>query len=528
MEHSRPDPVGVLALALLLVLALATRIAGLGHEPLWTDEAYSAWAAGLPLSTLLGAPFDTHLQLFYLLQRPLIAGLDSPELAARLPSALAGLLLPFVVWRMLRPLGRFPALAGALAMALQPGSIRYAQEARVYALLELLVALAALCLLTGLRAQRASPDRTPWRLWLAYAAVAIAAFHMQVVGAVFLAVLSLAGTCLLWRAPGPRAAWRFGVVHAPVVLACLPWLLHTLQAAVDPESFVWARHPDAVEALARWARATTAPQLWPAPGILAVFMLLLAAGGAWRLARAGHDDFLAVGLALALAPVLLWCIGFFKPVFMPRTVLPAVVGNVLLWAGWAVSLGDRSGRRMPWGAALVALLVPLLMARSLWASRGEDMRGDERALMRAVAAERRSGDRVVVNQPFAWFVPARYLPGLDAVTVVMPARGLQIDTDARRLSDWFSLPLSTRPAMDEATLLARLQTPTSGAGTGRTWWLQRGDDWRAFHAHLSACLDDARVERVLRRPGEFQALLVTGTPRACGPHLTLAGRHLPK
>ena len=83
------------AIPLFLAVALAAllRLAGLGHDPLWGDEAATASFASLPWPDLLTGigRLEPNPPTFYALEKLWTALAGPSDLALRLPSALCGI-----------------------------------------------------------------------------------------------------------------------------------------------------------------------------------------------------------------------------------------------------------------------------------------------------------------------------------------------------------------------------------------------------------------------------------------------------
>ena len=78
--------------------------------------------------------------LFFIALRPWLAAAGHSELALRFPSVLAGALsIPLLYVLVARLAGRRVALVAALLMATAPYGVWYGQEAKMYALLTVLV-----------------------------------------------------------------------------------------------------------------------------------------------------------------------------------------------------------------------------------------------------------------------------------------------------------------------------------------------------------------------------------------------------
>lgn len=140
-----PKTLGPERLALLGILALAAllRVFQLGHDSLWVDEAFSARIANSSVSSLLdqATSADPNPPLYYLLLRGWISLFGDSEVALRALSALAGVVLVFVVFTLGRRLGGSRVgLIAALLAAVSEFLVHYSQEARVYSLLALFTA----------------------------------------------------------------------------------------------------------------------------------------------------------------------------------------------------------------------------------------------------------------------------------------------------------------------------------------------------------------------------------------------------
>jgi mannosyltransferase len=212
-------------LAGLLLLAAGLRLAGLGRQALWLDEAMSLDFARLEATKCLLAevnnpPLD-RLLLHGWLQ---IVG-DASDAWLRLLPATLGILgcLAFA-WLAAQLLPPTSALLAIALFCLSPHHVYFSQEIRAYALLSLLATLAVGLHLRGLR-----PDARRWH-GLAFAATLTLGLHAHYQ---FLWIFALVGGHRVlggWRL-GPR-----GLLSRlwPVLLAALlflPWIAVSLAHA---------------------------------------------------------------------------------------------------------------------------------------------------------------------------------------------------------------------------------------------------------------------------------------------------------
>ena len=140
------------ALGLILLLALGLRLVNLGGRTLWYDEAFAVlfaekgWDAMVDgtLTPVDGGAADVHPLLYYLLLDAWMEAYGQGVFAVRLLSALVGVATVGAVFGLVRDWfsdGR-TGLAAAFLTAVVPFHVQYSQEARMYALLALLLTLA--------------------------------------------------------------------------------------------------------------------------------------------------------------------------------------------------------------------------------------------------------------------------------------------------------------------------------------------------------------------------------------------------
>ncbi len=214
--HAAPTDaiaVGVVVAALVVARFVAA-------SPLWLDEALSVNIASLPLGDLPDAlRQDGHPPLYYALLHVWMDVVGTSDTAIRALSGLlsvAALPLAYVAGR--RRAGPAGGLGVLLVTAVLPWGLRYATEARMYAL-EFLLVLAAWLLADDLL-------RRPSRLrWAGLAALTAAALltHYWTLYLGMAAVGILAGAVLRGHLDR-RAAVRVGSALAVGAVGFVPWL----------------------------------------------------------------------------------------------------------------------------------------------------------------------------------------------------------------------------------------------------------------------------------------------------------------
>jgi 4-amino-4-deoxy-L-arabinose transferase-like glycosyltransferase len=134
---TKPESWHMAALAAIFVAGLGLRLYDLGSESIWFDELVSVSIARMePWGILRASLGDNNPPLYYLILHYWMLFTGDSEVAIRLPSAIASALAVPVIYIIGRLLfSRTAGLISALILALSAYQVRYAQEARGYALL---------------------------------------------------------------------------------------------------------------------------------------------------------------------------------------------------------------------------------------------------------------------------------------------------------------------------------------------------------------------------------------------------------
>jgi len=401
---------------LVLLLAAALRLGGLGEKQLWVDELIQAdhTAGGTVARVLRELRVDVApCPLDYLAQHLSFGLFGRSEVAARLPAALAGIAAVAAIYGLgAALLGRRAALTAALLLAVYPLHLQYSQEGRPYSLFVLFTLLSWLALAKAMRGGGL-------RRWAGYGLAVLAllythyhAWLVLAVQAVFVAAAP-AGPADAQPEPtrSPGRWWWFGASAGVALALFLPWAWLT-----------WDRtRGTAAEAL-DWGRSRRVRKEWGAGSYpLAGLLLGLAGLGAWRLWRSGQRGLLAVLLAwfpLSVGPVLLaaWWRDYF---FAIRTVLFTTPALLLLSAEGAAALGEAAWlpgrrRRLAPGLAMgAAVAISLVVTGAHFRYRGEDWRGAGQFLAREV----RAGDAVAA--PGVEGLLRYYFPEIDQHAVAL-------------------------------------------------------------------------------------------------------------
>ncbi|MEU5565942.1 glycosyltransferase family 39 protein [Micromonospora musae] len=369
------------------VLTLVVTGYGLTGAQLWRDELATWNAAGRSVRDLvrLAGNIDAATGPYYLFMHGWTALAGDSIVALRLPSVLAmagTAALTALLGRRLAG-GRAGLLAGLL-FALLPGTSRYAQEARPYALASLFAVLATLLLVDALR-------RSGWGRWIGYAAALAALGLTHLIALTLLAAHAVAVLAThragLPAGGGDRRRWLWVPAVLPAVLLVAPLAL--VARSQRGRQLQWVE-------IVRPSDLTTLPGGVAQSSAVGGLLVGLAVLGAARLGRRA----LLPGAAVLLPVFLLFVAGLAVPIWVPR-YLVFVVPFACLLAGAALAAVP-----LPGGLALVVLAGLLggpdqaALRRTHEWPRSAPI--DYRAVAEVIAANQRPGDAIVYSPRRSW------------------------------------------------------------------------------------------------------------------------------
>jgi mannosyltransferase len=203
---------------LITAVGLAWRLALLGYQPLWRDEAFTALAVQRSLGSMLDVVrHDSAPPLFYLLERVVAIVSTSPP-ALRLVPVLAGAAAIPIMAALGRRVagdagGIWAAVIGAVAPALAVSSL----DARMYIVATALVLGSTLCLLRAL-------ERPSLLRWALYVGVSILAVY-TVYFALFALLGQVVAVAVLSRRRHVGTTILVAALGAVTVTSLTPWLV---------------------------------------------------------------------------------------------------------------------------------------------------------------------------------------------------------------------------------------------------------------------------------------------------------------
>jgi 4-amino-4-deoxy-L-arabinose transferase-like glycosyltransferase len=473
---------------LVLTAGLALRFWQIGHAGLWLDEAFSLWMASQKLTDMAGwlVRIDQHPPLYYGLLHGWLAG-GSGEGWVRAFSALCSVATIPIFYAAVRLLqGTQTAQVAALILAVAPFHVRYAQEARMYALLTLLVAAVLLCLalLVQPRAALPRPPVVRRAAWAGYVLFSTATLLTHNTAVLFLLALNF---CVVgwwvWaqcqRQPPPPgessldrpALSSWCAAQGTIFVLWLPWAAPFVQQSQGVLQQFWIPAPTAESVLQALQNLTTGgvDSGW-ATALFWFFCVPLTAVGGWTLRR--QRTRLLLWLALWLIPFAgELAVSLVRPIFSDRTLIGASLPIYVLWA-----TGIARWRR-PVRAGLLLLLLAgegAVLVSQFQTSRKEEWR--EAAAY--VARQLQPGDLLLFNATWVQ-IPFDYYFERSALTA--ERRGVPADLfDAGLLE-----PIMTEQDLPRLTELI--------AGRSRVWLIYSHnwytDPHKLIPTHLQKNLD---------------------------------------
>lgn len=389
----------------LLLIALAAALSSfrLAGKGLWHDEAFTLAVANSDWETFWPALTggESFAGLYYLIVR-LLPPLWENEASLRAPSVVFAVLTAVTLYFVARRLfGSWVAAVSVLLLSVDFFFIRYAQEARAYALVLWLVTLATFVLIRAV-------ERPTWAGWLGYSVLSVLAVYAH-----FFAALVLVGHLVSLLVHRSLVPWKkVAVATGLSVVLVVPLAVVLLSTNAGgrpllPQASITALLRD-LAGIAPTRAAVLQALIFAlcCVGVLVLYVRQRRENGEhihlWRYTLL--LCWLAIPIALGALVSLIW------PIFVTRyfiVCLPALV--MLVAVGLAVV--------RPVAQVAVLLVVLLLGAQGLGIYYAQDHKEGEnwRGLVQHVAEEAQRGDRVLFlsrfgRRPFEYYLERH--PGL--------------------------------------------------------------------------------------------------------------------
>lgn len=413
-----------LVLFAAILLGFALRMINLEGRSIWYDEAFAilfsekSFAAMWhgTVTSVQGGAADVHPLFYYSLLHYWIGLAGDAALAARLLSILFGVATIPVIFRLGRELfGEQVGVASAVFLSAAPFHVAYSQEARMYAQLGF---LAALALFAFVRYERTRLEK--W--WLVFVLSGTGAVYTHNLG--FLFLFSIGCYVLLKR------EWLLvrGTLLAglAIVALWLPWLILLPDELSKISQSYWVPRPDGLSLVQTivsftlgFDNARVPAWLIPLGLFLAILFLALAAYAA---ARQPRRELVFIVTVAVVPPVFLFVLSQWHPVYITRALIPSFLALVVIVA-WAIGRLPRLPRAL---LAASAALVALASFTSYYGY-SEFPRPPFRQALDYLSVNAREGDTIVHDNKLSYF-PMHYYDRGRAQSFVPDPVGAGSDT----------------------------------------------------------------------------------------------------
>ena len=347
----------LVALVLLTAAAAQLRVYQI-QESLWIDELHTAWSVAGGISEVAGrAAMGNHGPLFFWLAWASKATFGVSEFSLRLPSLVAGVaLVPAIAWVLYRwTKSRPAALLAACLVTFDPECLWFSQEARPYALLQLLALLHvfAFSQLVARPSEETAKPRTDQK-WLRLALIlgAIALFYLHYTSVLLLVAEAVAYLCLAaWKRGRMKYRWHAASIDLGLIAAAmLPATRHVWQIGLHRDRWsLFIEQRPALEMLVVFALDVYI--------VLPLILVAVVFAAQWLLSRRPFAAGCRFDLLLIVACWLIVPVGaawiatsldvarlFFRRYLMVSAVAPIALSCLLCtccssrWARWMVAV----------------------------------------------------------------------------------------------------------------------------------------------------------------------------------------------
>lgn len=453
----------------ILLLAAFLRFYRIDAQSFWNDEGNSARLAERSTDLIIaGAAGDIHPPGYYLLLAAWQSAAGRSEFALRGLSALAGILLVALIYRLGRQyFDEYAALGAAFFAALHPALIYYSQEARMYELVAMWGAAFVLAsniplgqikrteqagafpAVVEVRAPRIKVLKRVLTLALLTAAGLYThyAFAFVIIALNLLAVIYLAYN--FYRTRDTQTTLRASVTwfssQALALLLFLPWLPIALgQLTSWPGERQYLPFGESLLGVTTWVALGPTSNDASLIALAGVGGLLLFA--LWRPGRK-----LPIVLWLAVPTALTLLFGLFSQTFAKFLIV--VVPAYCLLLGNAISaifmplpqkvISHYKPKYIPWTPAHTIKLMPLILGLLVVGGNASALqnlyfnpayaRADYRGINRYLDSIAKPGDAILLNAPNQWEVFTYYHRDLSNVFPVARSRPLDVDAQIAEL-----------------------------------------------------------------------------------------------
>ncbi|MCW2396090.1 MULTISPECIES: glycosyltransferase family 39 protein [unclassified Sphingobium] len=342
-------------LAFLVSLAAVVRLFWIEHPVLWQDEIFT-WLYTRETYAhhfSLHRTTDVHPPTFTVLLKAWISVFgDSRTTMRALPAFIGALSVPALFLIARNWLGLPVAILAGLFFVFHPLNVHYTREIRFYGVIAFAMLWATYFYLELLR-QRDMPRTRQWRCAIGFTLFLALTFYLQYVSLLFMVLFGAATLLLLLYDRDWRLFWLLSACIAVAALLCIPQSVHFLGYAMT-EGAVRNSWIAPTDVKVFYEQTMTAIAF---PALAKIVVVSLYVFGALQLWKQSPRLFIVMMTFLVLGPLLFAFVGVFKPIYLARSFMGALVTLPILLAFSVMSL-PRSLR---------PLVLLLLAIAHIWA-----------------------------------------------------------------------------------------------------------------------------------------------------------------
>jgi mannosyltransferase len=407
-------------LVLITIAATLLRFHAIANRGFWLDETFSATISQDAFSRpfRINGESGIYMLLYFVLLHFWMALGDSEFVIRSLSVVCSVATVPFTYALGSRLFGRKAGLIAAGLLALNAFHIRYAQEARTYALVTLLSTISTWLLIRNLQERQ----RASWTLYGVFLAL-MTYSH-------FLALLIVFAHCVAIACLPPHTIPWKGLRRSTVWFVCLtlPMAVMVLLTAMKTPPASWTTTPDWSTVLHFFVlTAGNSGILLLVLDSAVIAALIFDAGHMWWRNGSSTENwprvFVLLGFFLPVAIVL--AVSEFHPLFVPRYLLPCLPAFLLAVSAGLMCIPSRS---VAWTLGGAIFLLSLAAIPSCYDSRAFFFVEDWRAISSGIVDQAKPGDGISFYPQYAQ-VPFEYyrarnkpVPGWPAAIIVDPGK----------------------------------------------------------------------------------------------------------
>ena len=311
----------------LLAVAFIVRLLGADSFSLWFDEALNFRIVSNPWNVLWISNYDPTPPLYYSILKVFISP-NTSELTMRLPSIIFGTLTVFIFYKICRFFfTKIDSFLATILFSLSVHQVEYSQEARAYAT-QLFFAITALYYLLTILLK--SPmSKMAYSL---YGVFTLCALYTHNISVFYVVSYNMIFFIHVIKDREYKKIKPWMITNSIVFALWLPWPLVTVLSG-EGNTFNWLKHisfGQFIFSSAKSIKISADPDSVKPWDILFIAAMVY---GLWHCVKSKQRNLLLVLFSMAFALLFcVWTVGFYKPIFMSRTIVGSTLIAYLLIA----------------------------------------------------------------------------------------------------------------------------------------------------------------------------------------------------